>query len=74
MRRRNMLVIEHMFFFSLGKPTEGPAGATRGGLERATEGPRPSVQAPVLEPGRVRSPAGSRTNRATLGLHISPLW
>ena len=63
---------EHVFF-SLGKPTEGPAGATRGGLERATEGPRPSVQAPVLEPGRVRSPAGSRTNRATLGLHISPL-
>jgi len=57
-------------FFSLGKATEGPAGATRGGLERATEGPRPSVQAPGLEPGRVRSPAGSRTNRATLGLLI----
>ena len=54
------------FFFSLGKTTEGPAGATRGGLGRAAEGPRPSVQVPGLEPGRVRSPAGSGTNRATL--------
>ena len=53
-------------FFSLGKTTEGPAGATRGGLGRAAEGPRPSVQVPGLEPGRVRSPAGSGTNRATL--------
>jgi hypothetical protein len=58
--------LQMMYFFSLGKTTEGPAGATRGGLGRAAEGPRPSVQVPVLEPGRVRSPAGSRTNRATL--------
>ena len=34
--------------------------------ERATEGPRLNVQAAGLEPGRVRSPAESRTNQATL--------
>ena len=56
----------YSYFFSLGKATEGPAGATGGGLGRAAEGPRPSVQAPGLEPRRVRSLAGSRTNRVTL--------
>ena len=54
MRRRNMLVIEHMVFFSLGKATEGPAGATRGGL-----GTRHRGAAPQRAGARARTRAGA---------------
>ena len=62
-------------FFSLGKANRGAHRCHHGGLGRAAEGSRPSVQAPGFEPGQVHSAPGSRTSRATLSLqpfsHIS---
>ena len=55
-------------FFTRQDHRGGPPVPPEAAWDAPQRGPCPSVQAPELEPGRMHFPAGSRTNRATLGL------
>ena len=57
----------YSYFFSLGKATEGPAGATRGGLGTRHRGAVPQRAGARARTRTGALPTGSRTNGATLG-------